>query len=96
MDTVEQFGSGKLTLEEILTPAIELGERGFPVAPVTAYHWQRSEELLRNAPGGHQMLKEGRAPSAGEIMKMPNLAQTFRYLYLGRSNQIRIHICYIF
>lgn len=32
VDTVERFGSGKLSLEQILTPAIELGEEGFPVS----------------------------------------------------------------
>lgn len=31
VDTVENFGSGKLSLEQILAPAIELAERGFPV-----------------------------------------------------------------
>jgi gamma-glutamyltranspeptidase/glutathione hydrolase len=30
-DTVEKFGSGKLSLEQVLTPAIELGERGYPI-----------------------------------------------------------------
>ena len=36
-DTVERFGSGKLTLEQILAPAVELGEKGFPVSELTAY-----------------------------------------------------------
>ena len=36
VDTVESFGSGKLSLEQILTPAIELGEKGFPVSEITA------------------------------------------------------------
>jgi gamma-glutamyltranspeptidase/glutathione hydrolase len=31
IDTVENFGSGKLSLEQILAPAIELAEKGFPV-----------------------------------------------------------------
>lgn len=35
-DTVERFGSGKVTLEQILTPAIELGENGFPVSELSA------------------------------------------------------------
>lgn len=35
-DTVEKFGSGKLTLEQILMPAIELGEKGFPVSELSA------------------------------------------------------------
>lgn len=35
-DTIEKFGSGKMTLEQILTPAIELGENGFPVSELSA------------------------------------------------------------
>ncbi len=36
VDTIEKFGSGKLSLEQILTPAIELGEEGFPVSELAA------------------------------------------------------------
>lgn len=35
-DTVERLGSGKLTLAQILAPAIKLGEKGFPVSEVTS------------------------------------------------------------
>jgi len=35
-DVVDRFGSGKLTMEDILTPAIELGEKGFPVSQFSA------------------------------------------------------------
>ena len=35
-DTVERFGSGKVTLEQILQPAIELAEKGFPVSELSA------------------------------------------------------------
>lgn len=38
VDTVERFGSGKLSLEQILAPAIELGEKGFPVSEDAAYY----------------------------------------------------------
>jgi gamma-glutamyltranspeptidase/glutathione hydrolase len=37
VDTVERFGSGKLSLEQILTPAIELGEQGFAVSELSSY-----------------------------------------------------------
>ncbi|KAK0720670.1 nucleophile aminohydrolase [Lasiosphaeris hirsuta] len=88
IDTVERFGSGNLTLEQILGPAIELGERGFPVSELTAYFWQRSEKNIRNAsPNFAEMLKDDpsspdgvRAPRAGDIIKLPNLARTFRTL----------------
>ena len=35
-DTIENFGSGKLSMAEILAPAIELGEKGFPVSELTS------------------------------------------------------------
>lgn len=37
VDTVERFGSGKVSLEQILLPAIELGEDGFPVSELSSY-----------------------------------------------------------
>lgn len=37
VDTVEKFGSGKLSMEEILAPAAELGEKGFPVSEIMGY-----------------------------------------------------------
>lgn len=36
VDTVEKFGSGKLTMEQILAPAIELAEKGFPVSELSS------------------------------------------------------------
>ena len=35
-DTVERFGSGNLSLEQVLAPAIELGERGFPISELSS------------------------------------------------------------
>ncbi|KAI1394369.1 gamma-glutamyltranspeptidase [Hypoxylon trugodes] len=87
-DTVQRFGSGKVSLEQILAPAIRLGEEGFPVSEGVAYFWNKSEPQIRQAsPNGGEMLKKDpsaqngvRAPKAGEIMKNPNLAKTFRAL----------------
>ena len=36
VDTVKNYGSGALSLEQILMPAIELGEEGFPVSELAA------------------------------------------------------------
>jgi gamma-glutamyltranspeptidase/glutathione hydrolase len=36
VDTVERFGSGKLSLEQILAPAVELAENGFPVSELSS------------------------------------------------------------
>lgn len=46
-DVVARFGSGKLTLADVLAPAIELAEAGPPIAPVTAQLWRAQEALLR-------------------------------------------------
>ena len=37
VDTVERFGSGKLSLAQILAPAIELAEQGFPVSEISSH-----------------------------------------------------------
>ncbi|OCK90797.1 gamma-glutamyltranspeptidase [Cenococcum geophilum 1.58] len=88
VDCVEKFGSGKVSMEEILAPAIELGEKGFPVSEFAATFWAAGEEALRKAsPNGAEMLKKDpnaqdgcRAPKVGELMKNPTLANTFRLL----------------
>lgn len=36
VDVVERFGSGKVTLQEVLDPAIELAEKGFAVSELSA------------------------------------------------------------
>ena len=70
----------QLSFSEILNPAIELAESGYPVAPLTALHWQNGSEDLA-APSnvhGRDVLLGGKAPQVGDIMKMPHLAKTLR------------------
>lgn len=38
VDTLKNFGSGKVTMEQVLQPAIELGEEGFPVSQLSSYY----------------------------------------------------------
>jgi gamma-glutamyltranspeptidase/glutathione hydrolase len=77
-DTLDRFGT--MPLEQVLAPAIELAEQGFPVSPITARAWDRGIPQLRNGPHSKELLIDGRAPRAGEIMRNPNLARTFREL----------------
>ena len=85
-DVVDKFGSGKLSMEQILTPAIELGEEGFPVSEIMGFFWKRAESLIKDAsPNFAEMMKKDpsekdgcRPPRPGEIMKNPTLANTFR------------------
>jgi gamma-glutamyltranspeptidase / glutathione hydrolase len=48
VDTVQKFGSGQLSLEQILTPAIELGEEGFPVSELSAKIVRSSQRGLES------------------------------------------------
>jgi gamma-glutamyltranspeptidase/glutathione hydrolase len=81
-DLIEHFG--RLSLSEVLAPAIHLAERGFPVAPVTAYFWASGvKNQLALAPNGLELTIDGRAPRAGEIFHNPNLADTFRRVAEG-------------
>ncbi|MFN2216247.1 MAG: gamma-glutamyltransferase family protein [Anaerolineales bacterium] len=84
-DIQERFG--RLTMENVLQPAIELAESGFPVAPLTSYFWKRgAERQLSTALNGKEMTINGRGPNAGECFKNPGLARTFRTLAKkGRS-----------
>ncbi|OBT43626.1 hypothetical protein VE00_05252 [Pseudogymnoascus sp. WSF 3629] len=108
VDTVESFGSGKLSLEQILAPAIELGEKGFPVSEIAAASWKRGESSLRGAsPNFAELLKSDssapngvRAPGPGELFHNPTLSATFRALategkagfYSGRVGEALVKV----
>ena len=67
----------------MLQPAIELGEIGFPVSPITAYYWGRGAKQLKDQGGsGIKALlqPDGTAPKAGQLQKNAHLAATFRSL----------------
>merc|ERR1712000_455121 len=88
VDTVERFGSGKLSMEQILTPAIELAERGYPISEVSSRMWTAGAKALQKAsPNYAELLKADpsapngyRGPYPGELIRNPNLARTFRTL----------------
>ncbi|HWQ46363.1 MAG TPA: gamma-glutamyltransferase, partial [Longilinea sp.] len=84
-DMIERFG--RLPLTETLAPAIRLAEEGFPVAPITAYFWQRgAERQLRKAVNGLELTLNGWGPSAGEIFHNPGLGRSLRLIAEGGKN----------
>jgi gamma-glutamyltranspeptidase/glutathione hydrolase len=81
-DLIARYGT--MPLCNILAPAIELAERGFPVAPLTAYYWARGvERQLRHALNRDELTLDGRAPRAGELFRNPGLARTLRTIAEG-------------
>nr|QGW35743.1 Glutathione hydrolase proenzyme [Locusta migratoria migratoria] len=78
-DAIEFFGSGQLKLSDILTPAIDLAENGFPVTPVVANLWNTNESLLLSQKYGNELLLNGKAPRVAEIMKIPTMAESLKF-----------------
>ena len=65
IDTVERFGSGKVSMEDILTPAIQLGEEGFPVSELSSTYvsWQhRTISRVLNSSSGAQANRRSAMP----------------------------------
>lgn len=50
VDSIERFGSGRVSLEQVLAPAVELAENGFPVSELTAQAVRTRLSPPRNAP----------------------------------------------
>ncbi|MBN1641441.1 MAG: gamma-glutamyltransferase family protein [Anaerolineae bacterium] len=98
---------GRMPLADVLQPAIRTAEQGYPVSELIARGWAGSVPKLLRAPGwmsgdlpgangpqqpsGRELLRDDRAPRAGELMRIPSLARTLRgiadegpdYIYHG-------------
>lgn len=72
----------QLSLQEVLSGAVELAEVGFPVAEVTAHHWAKWVSLLREAGKelGGALLIDGHTPKCGQVFRNKALAQTLKVI----------------
>ncbi|KAG8136029.1 hypothetical protein E2320_009011, partial [Naja naja] len=71
-----------LSMGQILQPAIEMAEKGFPVSEITSYQWKQDTHVLQS-PGnqhGKDLLINGEAPEHGQVFQNPLLANTFKEL----------------
>ena len=106
---------GRMTLADVLQPAIWTAEHGYPVSELIANGWRTQVKKLLRAPdwvsgdrdngpaqpSGRELLIDGRAPLAGEIMRIPTLAETMRgiaahgkdYVYKGEfAHKLSEHV----
>ncbi len=75
---------GTMSLAQVLAPAINLAERGFPVTEIIAHTWQENRAKLQaNASAALTYLRAGRAPEPGEIFRQPDLANTLKKIAQG-------------
>ena len=75
----ERFG--KLPVEDLLQPAIEIAERGYLLPVVVQQKWEAATPELQSLPGFAQsFLPWGRAPKVGELFKFPAAARGLRLI----------------
>ena len=75
---------GKKKLPEVLTPAIQIAQDGYPVTEWIAQHFASSVDLLRdNENAAKTFLISDRAPRLGEVMRNPDLAWSLRQIAQG-------------
>jgi gamma-glutamyltranspeptidase / glutathione hydrolase len=71
---------GTMTLAQVLQPAIEYAERGFPVTEIIATDWQEGEQHKGNPDFAATFLPNGKALEAGDIFTNKNLAATLKLI----------------
>ena len=80
---------GRMTLREVLQPAIDYALNGYAVSEVIAHGWGSEDTIskLLHRPSGKQMLPgaNGGAPKYGEIITLPELGRTFQMIAEGGS-----------
>lgn len=75
----QRFGSKSFA--ELLAPAIQYAEQGFPIGEVVSVYWKDSVNVLKaDAPTAKTFLVNGRAPASGEVWRDPELAATYRLI----------------
>src|SRR5580704_9973510 len=71
---------GTMSFEQVLQPAIDLAENGFPLSEYGASYIADSKKILKYPTTVKVYLPNGRPPKAGEILKNPDLARTLKKL----------------
>ncbi len=75
---------GVLPWKDVLQPAIQYAENGFPVTELIAYYLSASSKSLSKFEGFSEVyMPNGKTPAKGEIFKNPYLANTYRKIAQG-------------
>jgi gamma-glutamyltranspeptidase/glutathione hydrolase len=75
---------GKRKMNEVLAPAIQIAEDGYPVTEWIALHFASNVDLLRdNEAAAKTFLISDKAPHVGDVMRNPDLAWSLRQIAQG-------------
>jgi gamma-glutamyltranspeptidase/glutathione hydrolase len=75
--------AGSMPMAELVEPAAVIAEAGFPVSPIMADRCNNpitQEALKRNPEASRVYMPLGRIPQAGEQLRNPDLAQSYRMI----------------
>lgn len=75
---------GRKTFADVLAPAIDYAESGFPVGEVVSVYWKDSfGDVAFDAATAKTFLINGRVPEVGELFRNPDLAWTYKQIATG-------------
>lgn len=75
---------GRLSMAEILAPAIRYAREGFPVSEVIAYYMASNRPYVEKYPGfAETYMPNGDTPRKGEIFRNPRLARSYAMIAEG-------------
>ena len=79
---------GTMTLEDVLTPALEIARDGYPLSQVVCNQFRGEVDAIARWPANREIfLRDGKVPPAGTIIVQPALARTFeRLIDVERKN----------
>ncbi len=99
---LRQWGSDRFSLGELLRPAIEYAQGGFPIAPRVAHWCAVAAPVIAEYPSTAKIyLPQGRPPRTGEVLANPDLATSLQLIasegpeafYRGRLAQQIVRYC---
>ena len=78
----EKYGSGNVSLEEVMTPAINLAQNGFYVTPTLLKDMLSVEEMMEKYPKLKSLIlnEEGSFYEVGDLYKNKDLANTLKII----------------
>jgi len=69
---------GRLSLADVLEPAIRYAIDGYPVSEVIASYWESAEELFTDPNAREAFLFDGESPSVGQKVTLPKLGRSMQ------------------
>ncbi|EDK40464.2 hypothetical protein PGUG_04562 [Meyerozyma guilliermondii ATCC 6260] len=82
VDAFEKWGSRKVSLQQVLDPAIRLADEGFPIGEIASRSWRKSAPKLQSqnqdlSEDQNPLLINGKGPNEGDFVQNKPLAKLF-------------------